>query len=54
MQIEVISRCVKKIFRQQQTEYTQEGFRSAFPDLFKLITKNSERRANNKLSIKEN
>jgi hypothetical protein len=44
MQIEVISRCIKKIFRQQQTEYIEHGFHDSFPELYKQIEKEVDKR----------
>jgi hypothetical protein len=43
MTIEVLARCIKKVWRQQQTEYIQEGFRHSFPDFFKQINREQER-----------
>lgn len=40
----MISRCIKKLFRQQQTEYIDSGFRQSFPELFKQIDKEVEKR----------
>lgn len=43
MHIEMISRTIKKIFRQQLVEFQQEGFRKANPSIYQQLQMETEK-----------